>query len=450
LALAEQRDEDERMTRETGMALAVQAALDRCVAAGSPGAIVSIDAPSLGIAFSGASGLFARGQSRALRPQDPFRAASVTKAVTAATAVRLAAQGRWCLDSPLRAFLPSNILEVLRSLEGLSTLETLTIRRSLNHTSGIPDYFFDERFQARVRADPNRMWHPPELVEAALKAKRLVFLPGSDFSYGDTGYVLVGLAIEQLTELPLAEAYRSLIFTPLGMDATYLEWHEPARSSDVSHHYDGDRDLLLLNTSFDWAGGGLVTTAADLVRFLRGLFDKALFEQRWLDELTTWRDQLRWSSDSSARYLRYGLGIGANLACGEEIIGATGVWGAFAYYWPAGDAAIAGTCVAQTVHHCSIQSSVRFRGSTGLAQLSLPIHRDGISDGAVQQPLAGDAPLGPLGADQVHELVKFFNLRGSLWFVKSSRAPSSSRQTAAYRRFLATPPRRCSRPRSRS
>jgi D-alanyl-D-alanine carboxypeptidase len=340
---AEQRYEDESLTSKTATALAVQAALDRCVAAGSPGAIVSIDAPSLGISFSGASGLFARGQSRALRAKDPFRAASVTKAVTAATAVRLAAQGRWSLDGPVTAFLPSNIVEILQNLEGLATLDTLTTRRLLNHTSGIPDYFFDERFQARVRADPNRMWRPAELVEAAVEAKRLLFLPGTDFSYGDTGYVLVGLAIEQLVDRPLAEAYRSLIFAPLAMDATYLEWHEPPRGSPVSHHYDGDRDLLPLNTSFDWAGGGLVTTAGDLVRFVQGLFGKALFEQRWLGELTTWRNQLRWSSDSSARYLRYGLGVGANLACGEEIIGATGVWGAFAYFWPAGDAAIAGT-----------------------------------------------------------------------------------------------------------
>lgn len=68
---------------------ALQAALDERAAAGSPGAIIAIDAPELGCSFSEASGLFARGQPRALRPNDAFRAASVTKAVTAATAVRL-------------------------------------------------------------------------------------------------------------------------------------------------------------------------------------------------------------------------------------------------------------------------------------------------------------------------------------------------------------------------
>jgi D-alanyl-D-alanine carboxypeptidase len=267
----------------------------------------------------------------------------VTKAVTAASAVRLASNGRWNLDDPVALLLPSHLVERLRHLDGLPSVEALTVRRLLSHTSGLPDYFFDERFQARVQAEPNRTWRPEELVEAATEVGRLAFPPGSDFSYGDTGYVLVGLAIEQLMDCSLAEAYRSLIFSPLGMDATYLEWHEPPRGHDVSHHYEGDRDLLPLNTSFDWAGGGLVTTASDLVRFLCGLFDGALFDDRWRVELMDWRDGLRWRPDSSARYLRYGLGIGVNLACDEAIIGATGVWGAFAYFWPAGKAAIAGT-----------------------------------------------------------------------------------------------------------
>ena len=331
------------MTSETLATSAIQAALDECVAAGAPGAIIAINAPPLGIAFSGSSGLFAKRHSRPLQPDDPFRAASVTKTVTAATAVRLAAEGHWELDSPITPFLPPSLVVLLRGLEGLENVDALTIRRLLSHTSGLPDYFFRDRFQARVQADPNRMWRPAELVEAAIEENRLAFLPGTDFSYGDTGYVLVGLAIERLVDRPLADAYRSLISAPLQMEATYLEWHEPPRGSEVSHHYDGQRDLLPLNTSFDWAGGGLVTTADDLVKFLRGLFGGALFDKRWSMELTTWRDGLRWPPDSSARYLRYGLGMGVNLACGEEIIGATGVWGALAYFWPAGGAAIAGT-----------------------------------------------------------------------------------------------------------
>lgn len=320
-----------------------QAALDAAVAAGAPGAVVSVQAPSLGVMFCGASGRFAADSDRALDAADPFRAASVSKAVTSAAAVRLASEGVWSLDSPVAPFLPPPVADLLGRLRGLRSPDELTIRRLLDHTSGVPDYFFDERFQARVRAEPNRTWRPPELAEAALDDAEIVFQPGAGFAYGDSGYVLVGLAIERVLDLPLGDACRSRIFAPLGMDSTYLEWHEPPRGRAVSHHYDGDVDLLPMNTSYDWAGGGLVTTVGDLVKFLHGLFGGALFDAEWLAEMTRWRDELHWKPDSSARYLRYGLGLGVNRAAGQEIVGATGVWGAFAYHWPAGGAAIAGT-----------------------------------------------------------------------------------------------------------
>lgn len=339
-------------------ASAARAALDACVAAGAPGALVAVEGPAPGACFCVARGLFERGTARALRPGDSFRAASVTKAVTAATALRLASQGRWGLDDPVAPYLRPDVVDVLRGLEGLSDMGELTLRRLLGHTSGLPDYFFDPRFQARVRAEPGRTWRPAELVRAAAERGRLDFAPGTDFAYGDTGYVVAGLAIEELTGGPLADAYRSLVFDPLGMDATWLEWHEPRRGPEVSHAYDGDRDVSATNTSFDWAGGGLVTTAADLVAFLRGLFHGELFDARWLAEMTAWREGLHWRADSSAHYLRYGLGVGTNVVADEQIVGATGVWGAFAYYWPAGDAAIAGTVNLRGADRSTLLASV--------------------------------------------------------------------------------------------
>lgn len=325
----------------------IRTALEACVAAGAPGAIVAVEAPGLGVSFAGAAGRFALGEPRPLAPEDPFRAASVTKAVTAAAAVRLAAEGRWSLDDPAARYLAPEVTALLGGLEGLDDIAALTLRTLLGHTAGVPDYFFDAGFQARLRSERGRSWRPAELVEAAVAGKRLLFPPGMGFSYGDAAYVLAGLAIEGLLGRPLAEAYRSLIFAPLGMESTWLEWHEPRRGGEVSHHYEDGRDVQPENTSYDWAGGGLVTTAGDLARFLRGLFGGALFDARRLGEMTAWRDGLSWRPGGSARYLRYGLGIGVNRACGEEIFGATGVWGAFAYWWPAhwtgGGAAIAGT-----------------------------------------------------------------------------------------------------------
>lgn len=321
----------------------LETALHEQITTGCPGAILEINAPSLGFTFSKAQGLYARHDSRPLLTSDAFRAASITKAVTAALAVYLAANQHWNLDDPITDFLPTQVIRTLHKFKGLSDVNALTIRKLLSHTSGLSDYFFNAQFQAQLIKDPNHIWQPEGLIEAASKVGELLFTPGADFSYGDTAYVVVGIAIERLLDCCLADAYRSLIFRPLEMEATYLEWHEASRGDNLSHHYDGEDDLWTKNLSCDWAGGGLVTTASDLTKFLQGLFGGVLFSHRWLTELMNWRVETRWRPHSSARYIRYGLGLGMNLAYGEEIIGVTGVWGAFAYYWPMGDATIVGT-----------------------------------------------------------------------------------------------------------
>jgi D-alanyl-D-alanine carboxypeptidase len=94
--------------RDPAVSARLQAALEAQVAAGAPGALARIEAPRADLTWGGAAGYLARGKSRALRPDDAFRAASVTKSVTAAVAVRLAHQGRWRSTSHSLASWPPN------------------------------------------------------------------------------------------------------------------------------------------------------------------------------------------------------------------------------------------------------------------------------------------------------------------------------------------------------
>ncbi|RME64930.1 MAG: class A beta-lactamase-related serine hydrolase, partial [Caldilineae bacterium] len=80
---------------------------------------------------------------------------------------------------------------------------------------------------------------------------------------------------------PLAEAYRTHIYEPLGMASTFLDcYEEPV--TDVVHGYtgfgDAMTDLTELHESIGWSAGGLVSTAPDLIAFARGLFGGALFD----------------------------------------------------------------------------------------------------------------------------------------------------------------------------
>jgi D-alanyl-D-alanine carboxypeptidase len=318
----------------------LEAVLEAQVASGAPGALAHLAAPRAGLSWAGATGRLAHGKGGPLRPDDAFRAASITKSVTALVALVLARQRRLALDEPLADLLAPELLQRWRALDALPRT---TPRQLLAHTSGLPDYFHDEAFAARLREEPGRAWRPAELVDHAAAHGRPNFPPGQGFEYTDTGYVVAGILVEQVTGRPLHAVYRELVLDPLGMDTTWLEGQEPARSPRAAHHYSDGLDMTTISPTIDWAGGGLLTTAPDLARFVWALWSGRVVDSRGLEELTRWTPGVSFPPGHAVRYDRYGLGIGAIVVEGVELIGHTGFIGAFAFHAPQFDAVLVGT-----------------------------------------------------------------------------------------------------------
>ena len=122
-----------------------------------------------------------------------------------------------------------------------------------------------------------------------------------------------------MTGRPLHEVYRNLVFDPLGMDRTWLEGHEPARTVEAASHYSGVLDWTTVSPTIDWAGGGLVTTAPDLAWFVRGLWSGRVVSPSGLQEMTRWTPGASFPPGHTLRYDRYGL----QAAHGTESIMAT-------------------------------------------------------------------------------------------------------------------------------
>jgi CubicO group peptidase (beta-lactamase class C family) len=120
--------------------------------------------------------------------------------------------------------------------------------------------------------------------------------------------VVAGILMEQATGRPLHEVHRELVFDPLGMNTTWLEGHEPARTPDTAHHYSGELDWTTISATIDWPGGGLVTTTPDLTRFVRALWSERTIGSRALDELTRWTPAASFPPGHALRYERYGWG----------------------------------------------------------------------------------------------------------------------------------------------
>ncbi len=304
---------------------------------GHGGGVARISGGS-GVIWEGAAGLTAGPGSAPMTADTPFEVASITKAVTAATILRLVEDGRLSLDSRLGQVLPAN---EARGFDG-----RITIRQLLSHTSGLPDYWTDgpkdrggnNVFIQSFNSAPNHTWVPPEILTYArqIPAKR----PGSSFHYSDTNYILLGRVIEHLTGQPLQTAFRRIIFEPMEMHSTWLTYHEGRRGTAPSHRYEGDEDLNdKPRQSADWAGGGLVSTTRDLEKFLRGLASGRLFRH------ATTLDTMREAVPVGEPDLSYGLGLyRVKLDGGKgELWGHDGHGNSFAYYWPERDISFTGT-----------------------------------------------------------------------------------------------------------
>jgi len=304
---------------------------------GHGGGVVRISGPG-GVLCEGAAGFVAGPGSARMTPDTPFEIASITKAVTAATILRLVEQGKLRLDSNLGEVLPAGTLRGFKA--------DITVRQLLSHTSGLGDYWTDgsrdrqgnTAFIRAFNAAADRSWQPDEILSYAreIPAGR----PGAHFQYSDTNYVLLGLIIERAAGRTLHRVFREEIFEPLGMKSTWLTYREKQRGAAPSHRYEGDEDLHAVpRQSADWAGGGLVSTTRDLERFLRGLASGALFHQ------TETLALMRESVPVGEADISYGLGLyRVKLEGGKgEIWGHDGHGNSFAYYWPQRDITFTGT-----------------------------------------------------------------------------------------------------------
>ena len=145
--------------------------------------------------------------------------------------------------------------------------------------------------------------------------------------------------------MPLANAYRSRIFDPLGMDDTYLHHYEEprlSRSAGLAHRYfdlteilprlgNIDVDAENWNTSIDWAAGGLVSTSGDIDRFYRGLFEGQLLNDTSL--IGSVDNRVVGDEDTPV----YGLGFALELSIDGSTVTSyehEGVWGSYMAYSP--------------------------------------------------------------------------------------------------------------------
>lgn len=282
------------------------------VAAGATGASAEVDDGTHRVrAVAGTATL---GSSRPVPAGGRFRAGSVTKTFVGAVVLQLVDEHRLGLDDTVDDVLPG----VLPAGTGI------TVRELLNHTSGLPDILttLPRPTTPEFLALRWHTWSQRELV-ARVADRPLLFTPGSEASYSNTNYLLLGLIVERVTGKPFHTEIERRIIRPLGLSGTSVPGADPSIHGPHAHGYlpveqsDGSVsvvDITAINPTVLGFAGEIISTTRDLNRFYAALFDGTLLPPYLVAQMRT-----------PAAGSVYGLGvIQQPLSCGITAWGKDG------------------------------------------------------------------------------------------------------------------------------
>ena len=300
----------------------------------------------------------------------PYFVASIDKLVTAAAVFLLAERGSLDLDAPMLAYLPAELGAGLHVMGGIDRSDRVTVRHLLSHTSGLADYLEDrpkggrslveetiaqgdtgwsrEAAFARVREQLRPHYPPQDLRRPKARAQ-----------YCDTNYLALKTILEVVEGRHAPDVYRSLVFEPLRLDATWVASHDApqhARTAAAAMLWAGtepfDAPVTLRSTY------AMYSTLDDQLALLRGLVEGRLFggDPSAFGRMAGPFRRFRQGFDPAALRrpgwpIAYGHGVMrfdlpwllAPFNRPPAVVGHTGSTGSWAFHCPARDVDLVGT-----------------------------------------------------------------------------------------------------------
>lgn len=213
---------------------------------------------------------------RRVTPDTRFRVGSISKPITALAMATLVEAGRLDPDAPIQTYVPG-----FPEKDGV-----ITARLLAGHLSGIRHYRRGESDAIR----PRRY----ETMDDALRRfadDPLVYPAGTRYSYSTYGYTLLGAAVEAAAERPFLAYLDEAVLEPLEMASTGADRGDGLIPNLTSfYHRDRESNVVPappIDTSYKWAGGGLVSTTGDLLRFASEMMEPTLISTDMRDRMWT-------------------------------------------------------------------------------------------------------------------------------------------------------------------
>jgi serine beta-lactamase-like protein LACTB, mitochondrial len=245
-------------------------------------------------------------------PQSLFRTGSLAKPVTAVAALALADAGKLDLDAPVQKYCPSFPAKPW----------PVTTRELLSHTSGIRHYKDGE-------IDSTRHYNTMSDGFAIFAGDPLLFEPGTQYTYSTYGYTVLGCVIEGAAGESYFSYLQHHVLQPAGMQHTAIDdaFNIVPHRAHGYQYVDGKvQNAGLMDSSYKIPGGGLDTTADDLVKLSAALMNNDLLKPHTIEAM--WAPfKLRSGQPARTGVVRkasYGLGWELTTSKGHKIVWHTG------------------------------------------------------------------------------------------------------------------------------
>jgi len=283
-----------------------------------------------------------------LNTNSQFFIASATKLYITALVLQLVDKNILKLSDKIEKFLSPDTLLGLHIFDGNDYSNKITVEHLLSHTSGLADYFQSIRKSKRSLMDEilnetDQAWDFNRVI-ADSKELGSVFAHSSGKAfYSDTNFQILGEIIKIVLGDSLENAIDKNICQKMGLVKTYL-YRDEHDSTPVSLNYK-KKALIIPKAMVSFgADGGIVSTAPEGIKFLKGFFEGQLFDKSHLAYIShTWRNIFY--------PLKYGIGISlfrlpwyfSPFKRVPDLIGHSGLSGAFLFYCPERNIYLSGT-----------------------------------------------------------------------------------------------------------